>query len=140
MGILLPIPTDEERERAADVFSSLLEKSGNGIHTITVHAEGMGGKAVEQFHFAQDPDALISCEGMISPFARLLAVAVAGANGGMILRTWGYRDSVRAWAFRGGDFVPLTKEEVMHSFRYNAETGEVSELPEGTEYLDAPAL
>ncbi|MFC3238226.1 hypothetical protein [Streptomyces nitrosporeus] len=140
MGILLPIPTSKERERAVDVFSSLLEKSGSGIHTLTAHAEGMGGRVVEQFHFAQDPSALISCEEMLLPFVQILAVGVAGASGGMILRTWGHQDTVRAWAFQDGSFMPLTKGELMHSFRYNSETGEVEDLPGNTEYLDAPAL
>ncbi|MFI0020362.1 hypothetical protein [Streptomyces griseus] len=142
MSTSLPTPDDADKDRAVDLMLSVLEKAGNGIHTITINLSGetAGEHITERFNFAQNAFSFVPDTEMGVPFGELLAIASAGATGGMILRTWSTKDTVRAWAIDEGDFVPLTAAETFNAYCHNKETGELTGPPEGTEYADAPAL
>ncbi len=141
MSTSLPTPDDADKDRAVDLMLSVLEKAGNGIHTITLNlSAGENGHITERFNFAQNAYSFVPDTEMGVPFGKVLAIASAGATGGMILRTWSTKDTVRAWAIDEGDFVPLTAAETFNAYCHNKETGELTGPPEGTEYADAPAL
>lgn len=137
-----PTPSDADKDRALDLMLSVLEKAGPGIHTLTLNLSGDAGEnnVTEQFHFAQDATNFLPNKEMGVAFGRVLAIASAGAGGGMILRTWSTKDTVRAWAIDEGDFVPLTAAEIFSAHCRDPETGEITGPPQSTEYEDAPAL
>ncbi|MFJ6239561.1 hypothetical protein ACIQH0_36375 [Streptomyces griseus] len=142
MGVLFPTPNDSELDHAENLLLSILEKTGDGIHTLTLNAEGIGGSEHRQLHFAQNwsTGGFIPVDDMAVAFGRMLAILVAGTPGGIVLRTWGTKDTVRAWAFRDGKTHPLTELETFSAYCRNPETGEYRDPPEDVTYADAPTL
>ncbi|WP_326683084.1 hypothetical protein [Streptomyces sp. NBC_01237] len=140
MSVLLPIPSDDDMERAFDLFESLLEKAGDGIHTLTLSVQGLGGAAVRQFHFAQREDhGFLPVIEMGIPFCDLLGVAVKGTNSSvMVMRTWGTEDRVCGWKFHDGKPKPLTKSQLFDAYCYSSESGEYGGPLSDAEYTDAP--
>ncbi|MFI0596528.1 hypothetical protein [Streptomyces griseus] len=142
MAILLPVPGDENMNRAYEVFESVLEKTGDGIHTLTINTMGLGGMAVRQFHFAQqEMSGFIGDVEMGHLFCELLAVAVKGENpSGLVMRTWGIKDRVCGWKFEDGTPTPLTKGELFNAYCYDPETGELGGPSADAEFTEAPAI
>ncbi|MFI6143794.1 hypothetical protein ACIBCC_37100 [Streptomyces griseus] len=143
MAILLPIPGDENMSRAYEVFESILAKTGDGMHTLTINTVGLGGTASRRFHFAQEnkTGSFVADVEMGHLLCELLAVAVKGENpSGLVLRTWGIKDRVCGWKFEDGTPIPLTKGELFNAYCYNPETGEMGGPSADAEFTESPDI
>ncbi|MFI7329680.1 hypothetical protein ACIRIR_32645 [Streptomyces globisporus] len=142
MAILLPVPDDENMNRALEIFESVLKETGDGIHTLTLNTAGLGGTATRQFNFAQQEKiGFIADVEMGELFCELLGVVVKGENpSGLVRRTWGITDHVCGWKFEEGKPVPLAKGEIFEAYCYNPETGELGGPATGVEFSEAPAI
>ncbi|WP_141693616.1 hypothetical protein [Streptomyces sp. PTY087I2] len=143
MGTPLPFPSDEDVDRALDILNLAITRAGDGIHTLTLSVEGVGGQALAQFHFAHHVDyGFVPVEEMSVPFCELLAVAVKGdCSSGMILRSWGLKERVRGWEFDdAGHPCPLSGSELFNFYRKGLGAGVHDALPGDTDYIDAPVI
>ncbi|MFJ8871169.1 hypothetical protein ACIRD6_36125 [Streptomyces sp. NPDC102473] len=142
MGILLQAPSEENGDRAMDLFEVLLEKAGDGVHNLTLTVQGFDGTAFAQFFFAQGQFGFSAREEQGLTFCHLLAVAVSGAHhSGLVMRSVGTEtEGVCGWRFSGGDPQPLTRAEVFDAYCHNPVSGEITAPEPDVEYNDAPVI
>ncbi|MEU4181557.1 hypothetical protein [Streptomyces sp. NPDC026589] len=141
MGILLRIPSDQNRNRALDIFDKLTEEAGEGTHSLTLAVTGMGGTAYEVFPFIQDDEGMAASLSHLEEFCELLAIAISGAHpSGLAMRTAGERATVRGWKFTDGDPIPLNRAETFNAYCTDPTTGEPIPPDPDTEYADAPVI
>ncbi|MFE3519682.1 hypothetical protein [Streptomyces sp. NPDC059166] len=141
MGILLAVPSDRDRNKALDIFDRVTEKAGNGNHYLTIGVSGIGGDATAVFPFMQDDEGMAASLSALHAFCDLLATAVSGGHSsGLVLRTMGQPQTVRAWRFTDGDPLPLNRAEAFNAYTDRPDfSGPAIPLP-GTEYADAPVI
>ncbi|MFB6655306.1 hypothetical protein ACFCZ4_34040 [Streptomyces microflavus] len=141
-GILLHIPSAGDENRAIEILDRLIQKTGTGMHRLTLTVEGINGTAFAEFAFLRmEDDMTVGSIEKADQFCVLLAVAVSGAHhSGLVMRTQAETESCCGWRFKDGDPLPLNRAEVFNAYCHNAATGEVIAPQPGIEYADAPVI